>query len=564
MKKHLRVMFPMIRELGLQEAKANGSVLDAEVGPKHGKAEHAHGKRGGVELGPRGADNFKHKKGKRGGKKTKAKGTWFNCGKPLHFTRDCTESKKATKHITSSRVVFIEYHRAPASNRRVYMGNESSVEVLSVGTYNLEMRQVAPPTQEKAEQVFEPDLTTQATLARHYVSVGLKEKAEDVLKEMEGDNIKENRWACHALLPLYAALGKADEVERVWKVCKSNPKVDECLAAIESWGKLNKVEEAEAVFDSDVGLAPSVGTTVPNLLCTCAVVYGDQVPVALDNRARPMANISQASNLEGLHREIHGMAEQMRIMNENNAHLIQLLTANNPARLAPPAPSQCSHRPVNNESQSHHSTGRDQRRRSPIPRQRERSSSSESRSSSETPEIEGEEVRRRGRSPRRNDQLGAYGGKTDHMDHLHSYKSLMLLHGYSDEVMCKAFSTTLKGSARTWFRKLPLRTIDSFGDLSKLFVANFISCRVRKKSASHLFIVHQKETESLKDYIKRFNHAVLDLEYPSDKIVIMAMMEGLRPGPLFDSLSKKVPVTLSALQSKANKYITAEELAEAK
>ena len=69
------------------------------------------------------------------------------------------------------------------------------------------------------------------------------------MKEMEGDNIKENRWACHALLPLYAALGKADEVGRVWKVCESNPKVDECLAAIESWGKLNKVEEAEAVFD---------------------------------------------------------------------------------------------------------------------------------------------------------------------------------------------------------------------------------------------------------------------------------------------------------------------------
>ncbi|GFZ10151.1 hypothetical protein Acr_21g0007500 [Actinidia rufa] len=44
----------------------------------------------------------------------------------------------------------------------------------------------------------------------------------------------------------------------------------------------------------------------------------------------------------------------------------------------------------------------------------------------------------------------------------------------------------------------------------------------------------------------------------------MAMMEGLRPGPLFDSLSKNVPENLSALQSKADKYIAAEELAEAK
>ena len=51
---------------------------------------------------------------------------------------------------------------------------------------------------------------------------------------------------------------------------------------------------------------------------------------------------------------------------------------------------------------------------------------------------------------------------------------------------------------------------------------------------------------------------------PSDKVVIMAMMEGYRPGPLFDFLSKKIPETLSALQSKVVKYITAEELVEAK
>ncbi|XP_028081907.1 pentatricopeptide repeat-containing protein At1g80270, mitochondrial-like [Camellia sinensis] len=44
-------------------------------------------------------------------------------------------------------------------------------------------------------------------------------------------------------------LRKADEVGRVWKVCESNPNPDECMAAIEAWGKLNKIEEAEAVFE---------------------------------------------------------------------------------------------------------------------------------------------------------------------------------------------------------------------------------------------------------------------------------------------------------------------------
>ncbi|KAA8517948.1 hypothetical protein F0562_015422 [Nyssa sinensis] len=100
----------------------------------------------------------------------------------------------------------------------------------------------------KAEGI-EPDINTQAVLAKHYVAGGLKEKAEAVLKEMEGGNLNGNRWACQALLPLYAGLGKADEVGRVWKVCESNPRFDECMAAIEAWGKLNKIEAAEAVFD---------------------------------------------------------------------------------------------------------------------------------------------------------------------------------------------------------------------------------------------------------------------------------------------------------------------------
>ncbi|OAY40209.1 pentatricopeptide repeat-containing protein At1g80270, mitochondrial [Manihot esculenta] len=96
---------------------------------------------------------------------------------------------------------------------------------------------------------IKPDVDTQAIIARHYASGGLTEKAEAILKEMEGGNLKEHRWACRALLPLYASLGKADEVGRIWKVCESSPRLEECIAAIEAWGRLKKVDEAEAVFD---------------------------------------------------------------------------------------------------------------------------------------------------------------------------------------------------------------------------------------------------------------------------------------------------------------------------
>lgn len=102
----------------------------------------------------------------------------------------------------------------------------------------------------KAEGV-EPDLFLQVIIAKHYAAAGKKEreKAEKMVREMEGDDITGNRAACNLLLPLYASLGKIDDVERLWKVCEHNPQLTECFAAIEAWGKLGKVEEAERVFE---------------------------------------------------------------------------------------------------------------------------------------------------------------------------------------------------------------------------------------------------------------------------------------------------------------------------
>ncbi|XP_057501707.1 thioredoxin H1-like [Actinidia eriantha] len=105
------------------------------------------------------------------------------------------------------------------------------------------------------------------------------------------------------------------------------------------------------------------------------------------------------------------------------------------------------------------------------------------------------------------------------------------------EQLHKCNDSKILGSVRSWFRKLPPGTIDSFDDLSRLFIANFMS-------------------------YQWFNQPVLEVEDPSDKVVVMAIMEVLRLGPLFDSLLKNVSKILSTLQSKADKYIVAEELAE--
>lgn len=134
----------------------------------------------------------------------------------------------------------------------------------------------------------EPDLQTQAITAKHYINGGFREKAEAIVKGMEGGDILENRQALFYLLPLYAALGKTDEVERLWKVCLMNPRPQECLAAIEAWGTLKNIDEAEAAFDTILKTGKKLTSRHYNALLT---VYANQkMPAKVEHLVKRMAD----------------------------------------------------------------------------------------------------------------------------------------------------------------------------------------------------------------------------------------------------------------------------------
>ncbi|CAA0207585.1 Tetratricopeptide-like helical domain superfamily [Arabidopsis thaliana x Arabidopsis arenosa] len=117
----------------------------------------------------------------------------------------------------------------------------------------------------KSEGV-ELDLRARALIARHYASAGLKEKAEKVLKEMEGESLEENRHMCKDLLSVYGYLQREDEVRRVWKICEENPRYNEVLAAILAFGKIDKVKDAEAVFEKVLKMSHRVSSNVYSVL----------------------------------------------------------------------------------------------------------------------------------------------------------------------------------------------------------------------------------------------------------------------------------------------------------
>ena len=71
-------------------------------------------------------------------------------------------------------------------------------------------------------------------------------------------------------------------------------------------------------------------------------------------------------------------------------------------------------------------------------------------------------------------QVEAYDGSRDPFDHLKSFKILMHLQEVPDEIIYRAFPTTLKRPAQVWFSKIASNTVSTVKELSGLFIRHFI------------------------------------------------------------------------------------------
>ncbi|GKV06462.1 hypothetical protein SLEP1_g18360 [Rubroshorea leprosula] len=160
--------------------------------------------------------------------------------------------------------------------------------------------------------------------------------------------------------------------------------------------------------------------------------------------------------------------------------------------------------------------------------------------------------------------LETYDGSGDPDEHLHTYQAIMRIQNANDAMMCKVFPTTLKTTARRWYHKLPRHSIDSYSQLAKLFSNKFASQREIKRTATELMQVHQKEGESLRDYMQRFNKATLDIDNVLDTICLSALLHGLKPGRFLDDLLENPPKSWNEVNDRSASFILSEDFQSSK
>ncbi|XP_075658943.1 uncharacterized protein LOC142628790 [Castanea sativa] len=156
-------------------------------------------------------------------------------------------------------------------------------------------------------------------------------------------------------------------------------------------------------------------------------------------------------------------------------------------------------------------------------------------------------------------QVKSYDRFKDPLDHLGSFKTIMHLQGVPDEIMCRAFPTTLKGLVRIWYSRLTPNSICTFKELGAQFVSHFIGGHRYKKSTACLMSIKQKEDEMLRSYIARFNKEALSIDEADNKILVAMFTNGLRKGKFLFSLYKNDPKTMWDVLYRATKYMNVED-----
>ncbi|XP_072058029.1 uncharacterized protein [Arachis hypogaea] len=159
--------------------------------------------------------------------------------------------------------------------------------------------------------------------------------------------------------------------------------------------------------------------------------------------------------------------------------------------------------------------------------------------------------------------LTPYDGLGDPRKFIKKFRSIMIVNGASDTVLCRCFPNYLDGSALDWLCALPAGSISRFHQLAKLFEEHFAGSAIYLHDFDYLNTIKQGPNESLKDYMTRFTKVAISIPDLHPEVHLHAIKSGLRPGKFQETIAVAKPKTLAEFREKAKGQIDIEELRQA-
>ncbi|GJW33200.1 reverse transcriptase domain-containing protein [Tanacetum coccineum] len=152
----------------------------------------------------------------------------------------------------------------------------------------------------------------------------------------------------------------------------------------------------------------------------------------------------------------------------------------------------------------------------------------------------------------------------DPEDHVKTFQAAAQVERWAMPTWCHMFNSTLIGTARVWFDKLPPKSIDGYKNLKATFLAYFMQQNKYIKDPVEIHNIKQKDRETIEDFIERFKVKTGGMKGVPECIRISGFMHGVNNPELTKRLNEHVPKTMEEMMTITTAFIRGETAAASK
>ncbi|GKC49911.1 reverse transcriptase domain-containing protein [Tanacetum coccineum] len=142
-----------------------------------------------------------------------------------------------------------------------------------------------------------------------------------------------------------------------------------------------------------------------------------------------------------------------------------------------------------------------------------------------------------------------YDGTGDPEDHLKFFQTAAKIERWVMPTWCHMFNSTLIGSAKVWFNKLPLESINSYEILPKAFLENFSQQKKYIKDPIEIHHIKQREGGSTETFMERFKVESMHVNGALECMRISGFMHGITNPDLIKRLNDNIPKSVDEMIS---------------
>ncbi|GJU80758.1 reverse transcriptase domain-containing protein [Tanacetum coccineum] len=114
------------------------------------------------------------------------------------------------------------------------------------------------------------------------------------------------------------------------------------------------------------------------------------------------------------------------------------------------------------------------------------------------------------------------------------------------------------GNARVWFDDLPQESIDSYDDLKKAFLENYLQQKKCIKDPVEIHNIKQRDGESMEEFVRRYKLECRDMKGAPECMKIFGFMHAITNPELVKRLHDKIPKSVEEMMRVTTSFLRGE------